>query len=899
MLQLDRRIKRDVFAFCQLDDFYYDDLRNYKADLSCGLMDEVIAHLGIPEQWEMSQQGIWLAATPLGFAAGNAGIKIHVSCSRGNELLTLARTVPILSEAKVAFKVAIDSSIYRFSLGKNYPRSGSGKFMTIYPPEGSVRTLCESLMLATQDLEGPYILSDKRCPGSKVVFYRYGGFKAHNITNQFGESEAVYAGVNQELVQDTRAPFSGLPSHVLDPFPTEAMDADENSETILQGRYRVDGLISSSNSGGVYTGTDLLTAQKVLIKEARPFVMVTNTADALSTLRKEAEVLKRLEGSDKFPRFVDYFSEWEHEFLVEEFFSGSRLSNYRAFNSFGLLVQRLPTKEFVEQFSSRLIDIGYLVFQALEYAHARGVVLGDVSSDNILIDPDGDTIHMIDFESAFFMDDESEIPTERLTTLGYFLNGPTSALPSHLDDFQALSAVLFSTLFPTQAYFHFAPGAWDRVLREVCRDYNLPGVIETVIRLLRHGNCLEAKRAFQERWGDPHFGLTTVEVAETPQQRASLLVPKIAAHILAQVDLTRPDRIWPGDYRLYLTNPASLAFGAAGILYFLHHAQQKVEPAILSRLQILLQDGNANYIPGLFVGLDGIALPMAAAGLTEQALALSERAHHLALNTPVQSPDMFFGRAGRGVATLRLFEETGEPWLLERASALGKDLLSTAEDDDRGVFWRNVDGVVHLGFAHGSSGVALFLLQLYQHTGDEACLRAAHRSLQREMSYAVTQEDSVVFPRTETSEILSPYLRYGNAGMGSVLIRAYNITGEDSYLHMAQQAARYAMLKYTVFSGQLEGLSGIGEFLLDMFQFTGEALYHEAAGRVVDGLSLFEIPTKYGSAFPGEELMRASLDFGTGSAGAGMFLQRYLMNTPRPLLDVCSIHGAPFQGRVN
>jgi hypothetical protein len=126
-----------------------------------------------------------------------------------------------------------------------------------------------------------------------------------------------------------------------------------------------------------------------------------------------------------------------------------------------------------------------------------------------------------------------------------------------------------------------------------------------------------------------------------------------------------------------------------------------------------------------------------------------------------------------------------------------------------------------------------------------------------------------------------PYWRFGGAGIGSVLIRFASILGEARYRDLAEKAANSVASKYTVFPGQFAGLTGIGEFLLDMYYFTGKDQYLNDAFKIADGVLLFQIRRPEGLAWPGEELLRISTDYGTGSAGVGMFLHRLLEPTGR------------------
>ncbi len=72
------------------------------------------------------------------------------------------------------------------------------------------------------------------------------------------------------------------------------------------------------------------------------------------------------------------------------------------------------------------------------------------------------------------------------------------------------------------------------------------------------------------------------------------------------------------------------------------------------------------------------------------------------------------------------------------------------------------------------------------------------------------------------------------------------------------------------------GLAGLGDFMLDMHELTGEAKYLESAVKVGEGIMQFRVERGQGVAFPGDMLSRLCCDYGTGSAGIGLFFNRLL-----------------------
>ena len=187
------------------------------------------------------------------------------------------------------------------------------------------------------------------------------------------------------------------------------------------------------------------------------------------------------------------------------------------------------------------------------------------------------------------------------------------------------------------------------------------------------------------------------------------------------------------------------------------------------------------------------------------------------------------------------------------------------------------DGKIPLGYAHGQSGVAQFLLYLYLASGKERFLDVGIKALDFEMNNATPsmKGESISWMKfANEGYIVYPYLKVGAAGVGMTMLRYYRLLGEQKYRDMLELIYIDTTRKYTLFPGMFSGLAGLGEFLLDLHRVTNESHHFDAAYRVAAGISLFKIEKKLGLAFPGDMLRRISCDYGTGSAGVGHFLYR-------------------------
>ena len=129
---------------------------------------------------------------------------------------------------------------------------------------------------------------------------------------------------------------------------------------------------------------------------------------------------------------------------------------------------------------------------------------------------------------------------------------------------------------------------------------------------------------------------------------------------------------------------------------------------------------------------------------------------------------------------------------------------------------------------------------------------------------------------TQGQSPLFPYWRFGSAGIGTAVLRFARLLGTEHYQSVLEKIFIDTDRKYVVLPGKFIGLAGIGDFMLDMHQFTGEARYLDSALKAAEGIRQFRVERQQGIAFPGDMLSRLCCDYGTGSAGIGLFLNRLL-----------------------
>jgi len=881
---IERRLKRELFSYLLADQDHYESLGRRSVSQSSygGLIESLL-----PAEWTVLRDGMWIRCIPSDDAVPDQGFKIHLSTVSRHAQEVLSAAVPICLKARTAFKVLADDFILDHVNSKNGLRTSAGKFVTIYPQDRqSCLELLERLSEATQPFRGPYILSDRPYRDSRAVYYRYGSFRGILKLNLFGEKESMIRGRDGELVPDPRAPFFRLPAGVSDLLPAPTSGRGEG--IVLRGRYSISNSLRFSNSGGIYRAEDLETRRAVVLKEARPLVNLSrrNTVDAVETLRKECRILQRMQHTPYVPEFVDFFQEWEHCFLVEEYLDGVPLSSFRAFSEIGLLLRRPFTAEHVREFCQTFARLARNLLAAVRTFHDNGILLGDLSPANILVDRETLAVKLIDFEGAFLIEEAGQAG-DTTATVGFISPRRLQGRPLELaDDYYALGSTLYSVILPVQEIFPANPAAQGRFLDLIVRDFDLPPEVSEVIFSLHSGEVERASAALDSMIaaiGSRDIQLRLGAEAGITPAEVERVITGVKDHLLASADLSREDRLWPADYRIFTTNPLNLGYGALGTALFLREVLGELPENIRAWIAGRSIDTD-RYPPGLFAGLSGVAWALDELGEAERAL----HAMDLAFSSPLlyEGTDIFYGKAGVGLASLYFWSRTRQERFLVQARSMAASLMATAATDPDGLYWLNADDGHYYGFAHGGAGIAFFLLKLHQATGDPQYLEQGKAALEYEIRRAVEEPDgSITWPRSAADAWISPYWRFGASGVGSVLIRYAAAVGDERYRILAEKAARYVAVRFTVFPGQFVGLSGVGEFLLDMYHFTQDSSYLRDAWRLAEGVLMFHVQRPQGILFPGDELVRFSTDYGTGSAGIGLFLLRLLRPGARRFYD--------------
>lgn len=853
---------------------YYESFETYNP--SNELIEVVLSRVG--SAWRLRRQGIWMQVIPPVPRMWKQGWKIHVSATLRNATRVLEAATDVCHRNNTAFKFACDRNMLKLINSRHWNRASSGKFITIYAgAEDPLRVLLDELYSVLKDEQGPYVLSDRRYRDCKVLYYRYGEILASDAVAYDGTRESVLITPEGMTVPDLRGVSFRLPDWIQDPFPPDSQD--DESGSLKDGRYLVFEALTFTSAGGVYGAIDSETGEEVIIKEARPGIDCGEDGRDVTDIRKhEWEILRKLEDTGLVPRPIDLFWDWEHLFLVEEFVAGRSVGQIAAAHHY-LLRPGNDSQERAD-YVKRLKTLFMKLLEAMCVIHERGIILGDISPHNILVEWDEMKIRFIDLEGACDLNCEMP-PIVTLRTPGFahhrLHNKPGAR---RAEDYYALGRVFLSMFAPLAIPTAISETAPETLLDLLKQDGLVPGGIAEVIQsLLAIEDDNDIDRIVEACRLALSDELAPVVASGEPKETSEFDGQKVLRDCLSFIESSamydRTDRLFPASFDL--RNALEVAHGAAGVIYALLRLKKSVPTRMVDWIGRQVDRTNG-LPPGLYHGLAGLSWVFGELGIKAQAEQMLEASR---LHSHVHvSPCILYGTAGFGMACLRAWKLFNRGRFLDWAVEAGKWLLTSKTETPVGYTWPSAEGRTYLGYARGASGIAMFLIYLYAATGDIEYLRGARKALDFDLSYAIaTPHGSLSFPEdTESPQISFPYWANGSAGIGSVLLRYLHVCPEDRAVlgDTLTKIIADVYTRYTAWPGVFYGLAGLGNFLLDCYAFTNHVEYYDKATHVGSGLQVFRVDLESGAAFLGDEVLRISADFASGSSGIALFLNRLL-----------------------
>lgn len=889
--------------------YSYADRLFYNSPVRWGAVEQFAAAIApLPDGWQRTVREVWAGLQPKDLKLPEQGWKIHVSARPDNAEHVLTVVHDYCIEQGVAFKFLRSPALVHTQSAKYAARGSSGKFLTLYPVGVRALEHClGELGAALAGQPGPYILSDLRW-GKGPLYLRYGGFTEQFCRSETGELVLALREPSGRLRPDVRRAVFDLPAWAPVPAVLETLLAERDADVVEDFPYTVERALHFSNGGGIYLAAPADGGERVVLKEARPHAGLDQRGvDAVTRLGYERDILQRLAGLDAVPAVYGYLTAWEHDFLVQEYIEGEPLNLW--FGRRYPLVRPDADAKAVAGYRREALGVLAQVRRTLDAIHERGVVFGDLHPRNLIVRPDG-RVAFIDFELSSPVD---AFVRPALGAAGFAAPAGTNGFAVDEYALAALTVWCFLPLLPLTALdagkigelieaarerFALPPRALAAVRERltVAQGAEGPGAADasgtaTAARTTTAANASAAASSSTASTGstgstDGNSQLHTLlsgRAADWPALRDSLV-----AGIMASATPERPDRLFPGDPGQFTHDGLGLAYGASGVLHALHTVGAPIAP---DHAQWLVDAVRRNPIrPGLFLGSHGVALTLQQLGFTETALSLLDRLTADRSDEP--GTDLASGLPGIGLTLLHFCAEQsadkpdenglGESGLLDEAVA-GADRLAWAlrlpSAVGRPGAGSGPDLPTGVGLMHGAAGAALFFVRLFERTGDTALLDLAREALERDLERCIQDEDGTLQVDDDTRVL--PYIESGSAGIGLAL-HAYLAHRPDPEPAQRQELIRRAAQpEFIVQSGLFNGRAGLIAYLAllrdsargaraaevtEPADGTAAAL-NEVIRRHVRRLSWHLIPYQGHLAFPGEQLLRLSMDLATGSAG--------------------------------
>ena len=209
--------------------------------------------------------------------------------------------------------------------------------------------------------------------------------------------------------------------------------------------------------------------------------------------------------------------------------------------------------------------------------------------------------------------------------------------------------------------------------------------------------------------------------------------------------------------------------------------------------------------------------------------------------------DIVNGGAGTGLFLIYASRELSESRWLELASAAGRRLVELGEPDHGGLKWLMSSAYNYMpNFSHGTAGISYFMARLYEVTKDKEFLRTALAGTK--FLEAVAQKDTCLVHHDDRPEYKDVYYLgwcHGPVGTSRLFIEMHKLTGEESWMTWVRKSTQ-AIMDSGIPEKRTPGLwnnvglccgtAGIGDYMLELYEMTGDKAYREFALKIAADL---------------------------------------------------------------
>ncbi len=830
----------------------------------------------LPEGWELTETDAWLQMQTPGGQLAEQGWKGHVSAVWYEAESIAERVMPVLIGQNCSFKIVKNIAILQIINDCHYPMSGANKFITFYPEtEEKFVGIMKELYRELAEFQGPRIYTDMQCQQCSCLHYRYGGFVRIVQYDRDDEKLKYYMrDLEGKLVEDSRKPWYQEPEWVMNPFRSRGDERFLAVSPAIQGtpleNYRIVKILGQANKGNVYDAVRVADGRKVVLKEARPFIVYGEGQTAFSMLENEYKMLVSLEDTGLVPRPLELFACNGNLYLAEEKAGGESLRKYLTFR---------------RGEESKLLVIRKLL-SAVEQLAQRHIAWNDLTPNNIMVTEDME-VKLIDFENAcIYAECSGRVGTG---TKGFYNTDAAPERSPWSQDLFGLAMSILGTWFESAVPFYSDEAAGedrrsviDKVMEQVCladakKEMNSV-VRNTVYSLLMQSEQREAESLQFRLEGDgfpfPADGRWKVRYDRLEQVCLSFLQ---GLYQEAKDNLNHArQRLWESTEFGRTTSPLNIQHGVAGIAGFLLEIAE-VEPyrdiveKILQVVEDYLETRDVFQVQGdnsLLFGNHGVAWFLYDFYCQRKKPDKVSRAIRFARELPcdTEEQDYGLGLAGYGCTYLKFWQATGDVVFLQKAVKTAEHIYGDMIGQDGAAEGSRLKPVKGKGFAHGEAGLLYFLYV----TGEAVSVRKFQDCVMERMPRYMRKVGEII--RQDYTKRFNPDLSWckGLAGMGTLL--AYLAAREDEDGGFRQKAYEVSKvlseLMWRQSGCRCHGNAGSVEFLMDMEDLEKNDIF----GGIADVLAKYLYTQRFYDAegnvrFTDESRMNRFYDYGTGATG--------------------------------
>jgi hypothetical protein len=248
--------------------------------------------------------------------------------------------------------------------------------------------------------------------------------------------------------------------------------------------------------------------------------------------------------------------------------------------------------------------------------------------------------------------------------------------------------------------------------------------------------------------------------------------------------------------------------------------------------------------------------------------------------------DLSGGLAGIGLTLAHFAKRNDDATLWDVVWEIADRVAEELGDEDS-VGQTSGGDLPYAGLLRGSSGLALLFLRLYEQRAESALLDLAATAIRQDLRRCLLSRHGAL--HVDEGWRTLPYISDGSVGIGFVVDDYLARRADEQFAQAAGQIRAAAKSGFYIGSGLFSGRAG-------MIMYLSRGLAPGAGGEDpvvaahVRRLEWHAMSYRGNLAFPGDQLLRLSMDLGSGSAGILLALGAALHDAPVHLPFLGPVH---------